>query len=306
MWDNINFIINKRRPSSHIDKLHIDDREYLQPNSISNVINKYFCNIPNRLASKLPKSSRHFGSFLKSTRSKFCFRLMHEIEVFLILDNLDGKKSFGKDKLHPFLASVGAFQIFRPIAYIIHLSIKQRIFPDKLKIAKVIPIFKQGSRSTCDNYRPISVLPALSKVFEKCIYNQLISYFLSENIITSAQYGFKSGCNTVDCLVDLIEEISMSLDQGNYAVSIFLDLSKAFDTVNHSILLSNLLLCGMQQPYIDWFKSYLYKRKQRVYVNGNISDTLPILSGVPQGSILGPLLFLIYINDFTQSSDFFP
>ena len=134
MWDNINFIIKKRRPS-HIDQLQIDDKEYLQPNSISKVINKYFCNIPSRLASKLPKSNRYFGSFLKSTGSKFRFTLMHEIEVFLILDNLDDKKSFGVDKLHPFLASVGAFQIFRPITYIINLSIKQRTFPDNLKIA---------------------------------------------------------------------------------------------------------------------------------------------------------------------------
>ena len=156
---------------------------------------------------------------------------MHEIAVLLILDNLDGKKSFDKsfdvDKSHPFLASVEAFQIFRPITYIINLSIKQRTFPDNLKIAKVIPIFKQGSRSLCDNYRPISVLPVLSKVFEKCIYNQLISYFSSENIITPTQYGFKPGSTTVDCLVGLIEEMSTSLDQGDYAVSIFLDLSKA-------------------------------------------------------------------------------
>ena len=150
-WDNINFIINKRRPSSHIDKLQINDKEYLQPNSISYVITKYFCNIPSRLASKLPKSNRHFGSFLKSTGFNFRFILMHETEVFLILDNLDGKKSFGVDKLHPFLASVRAFQIVRPITYIINLSIKQRTFPDNLKFAKVIPIFKQGSRSLCDN-----------------------------------------------------------------------------------------------------------------------------------------------------------
>ena len=149
------------------------------------------------------------------------------------------KKSFGVDKLHPFLASVGAFKIFRPVTYIINLSIKQRTFPDNLKIAKVIPIFKQGSRSLCDNYRPISVLPVLSKVFEKCIYNQLTSYFSSENIITPTQYGFKPGGTFVDCLVGLIEEIFTSLDQGDYAVSIFLDLSKAIDNINHSILLSN-------------------------------------------------------------------
>ena len=124
-------------------------------------------------------------------------------------------------------------------------------------------------------------------------------------MITHTQYGFKPGSTTVDCLVDLIEEISTCLDQGDYAVSIFLDLSKAFDTVNHSILLSKLLSYCIQKPHIDWFKSYLNKRKQRVFVNGNISDTMPITSGVPKGSILGPLLFLIYINDFTRSSDFF-
>ena len=108
----------------------------------------------------------------------------------------------------------------------------------------------------------------------------------------------------MDCLVDLIEEISTSLVQEDYAVSIFLDLSKAFDSVNHSILLSKLSFYGFQKPHMDWIKSYL-KRKQKVFVNGKISDTMPISSGVPQGSILGPLLFLIYINDFTQSSDFF-
>ena len=153
----------------------------------------------------------------------------------------------------------------------------------------------------CDNYRSISILPALRKIFEKCICNQLISYFSSENIITPKQYGFKPRSNTVDCLADLIEEITLSLDQHDYAVSIFLDLSKAFDTVNHSILLSKLSFYGIQNLYINWFKSYLIKRKQRVFVNGITSGTMSIFSGVPQGSILGPLFFF-YIYQRLYSS----
>ena len=130
-------------------------------------------------------------------------------------------------------------------------------------------------------------------------------YFSIENIVISNQYGFKLGNTTMDCLVDLIEEISTSLDQGSYAVTIFLDLSKAFDTVNHSILLSKLSYYGIQNAHMNWFKSYLSKRKQRVFINGVASTTTHISSGVPQGSILGPLLFFIYINDFPQASHFF-
>ena len=179
----------------------------------------------------------------------------------------------------------------------INLSIKHGIFPDNFKIAKEIFIFKQGSRFISDNYRPISILPVLSKICEKCIYNQLGLYFFTEDIISN-QCGFKPSCTTVDYLIDLIEDVSTPLDRGEYAVSIFLDLTKAFDTVNHSILLSKLSFYGVPNPDINWFKSYLSKRKQRGFVNDVISDTITISSGVPQGSIRGPLLFLIYIKVF--------
>ena len=268
MWDNINFIINKKRPNSHIDKLKTNNKHYNQPTSIANALNNYFCDIPSKLASALPKSNHHFRSHLTHKNSKFYFSKISEVEVFLLLQNLDKKKSFGVDKIHPFLLSTAAIEIFKPLTYIINLSITQGVFPDSLKVAKIIPIFKQGSRLLSNNYRPISVLPALSKIFEKCVFNQLMFHFSFHNLITPNQYGFRSGSNTTDCLVDLIDEITKSLDEGEFAVTLFLDLSKAFDTVNNLILLTKLSYYGVKNNENQWFKSYLHSRKQRVFVNG--------------------------------------
>ena len=157
MWDSVNLIINKKRPSSNIDNLKVKDKNLQQPSSISNAINKYFCNVPTELASKLPKADRHFSTYMRRKKSTFRFAQVNEIEVYLLLESIDTKKSFGYDKVRPLLLSSAALEIFRPLTHIINLSLKHGIFPDNLKIAKVIPIFKQGSRSSCNNYRPISV-----------------------------------------------------------------------------------------------------------------------------------------------------
>ena len=137
-----------------------------------------------------------------------------------------------------------------------------------LKITKVIPIFKQGSLSSCNNYRTISVLSVLSKIFERCILNQLVFYLTFEDILVPNQHGFRSSKTTVDCLVDLRDEIKKALDEESYAISIFLDLSEAFYTVNHSIPLSELDVYGIRVTENQWFRSYLTKRKQKVCVNG--------------------------------------
>ena len=136
-----------------------------------------------------------------------------------------------------FIFSTPSFYLRKPLTHLINLSLTQGKFPDSLKIAKVVPVFKQGSHMLCTNYRPISVLPALSKIFEKCMFNQLMLYISFHDVFTPNQYGFRSGKNTTDCLVDLLEQITKSIDNGEFAITLFLDLSKAFDTVNHSILL---------------------------------------------------------------------
>ena len=305
MWDNINYIINKKRPSSHIEEISVNNKKYHQPSSIANHLNNYFCNVASDLATSLPKSNRHFKSYLTQYKEKLSFTQVSEVEVFLLLENLDRKKSFGIDKVHPFLLSVGALEITKPLTHLINLSLIQGKFPDSLKVAKVVPVFKQGSHMLCTNYRPISVLPALSKIFEKCVLNQLMFYITFHDIFAPNQYGFRSGKNTTDCLVDLLEQINKSIDNGEFAVTLFLDLSKAFDTVNHSILLSKLSYYGIIGLENLWFKSYLQQRRQTVYVNGVFSDIQAIKLGVPQGSVLGPILFLIYINDFSRASSYF-
>ena len=153
----------------------------------------------------------------------------------------------------------------------------------------------------CNNYRPITVLSALSKFFERCILNQLSFYLIYEDILVPNQYGFRSGMT----MVDLIDEVTKALYEESYAISIFLDLRKASDTVNHSILLSKLDVYGIQDIENQWFRSYLNKRKQKVFVNRVESDFLEVNSGVPQGLILGPVLFLVYIYDIVNATNYF-
>ena len=213
-----------------------------------------------------------------------CFHLecVSKIEVLLLLEGLDKKKSLGLDKIHPILLATAAIVIYQPLTHIINLSIKQCIFPRSLKIAKVIAVFKQCSRTSCHNYRPISVLSALSKIFEECILNQLVFYFTMEDFMIPNQYGFRQGRTTTECLVDLLNKVTTALDNNLYPLPLFLDLSKAFDTVNYSVLLPKLAFYGIENVENQWFRSYLQNRKQRVFVNGHLSEYALLNSGVPQ------------------------
>ena len=190
----------------------------------------------------------------------------------------------------------------KPLTNLINLSIKQGIFPDELKIARVVPIFKSGDKALVSNYCPISVLSFVSKIYEKIMYNYLIDFINDHNILYKYQFGFRKQYSTNHAIISLVEKINSALYNGNFMIGVYLDLKKAFDTVDHKILIRKLHAYGIIGNILNWFKSYLHNRKQYVYINKTKSKTKVINCGIPQGSILGPILFIYYINDLSESS----
>ena len=166
----------------------------------------------------------------------------------------------------------------------------------------MIPIYKAGDSQQFSNYRPVSILPIISKIFEKVIYKRLISYIDKNNILTPYQFGFRQNMSTSLALTFFVDKINSAIENKQFSIGIFLDLSKAFDTVNHHILLQKLSFYGVRGIALDWFKDYLTNRCQKVYYNKVHSQYRSIVCGVPQGSIIGPLLFLLYINDLPNTS----
>ena len=193
-------------------------------------------------------------------------------------------------------------EIFVILKHVFNISSAKEVFPGKPKIARVTSIFKKGSNTLVTNYRPISVLPYFSKLLERIIYNRRYKFLLENIILYQKQFGFQNAHSTEHAILQLVNQITEAFSQGKYTLGIFLYHSKAIDTVNHNILQEKLKAYGIQSENQKWFKSYLSNRKQFILYDDFKTEVKIVKCGVPQGSILGPLLFLIFVNDLSNST----
>ena len=301
---------SKTKSASNIC-LEKDGNFSFDPNVNCEIFRTYFGNLAQNLLNKLPTPTNVFGidsvhkyyEQLNIKDKQFSLRTTSNAVVLKLLDDIEPSKAVGLDDINGQFLKDGAVILAEPIRDLFNLSIKLSTFPADCKLAKLKPLYKKGSKLEPKNYRPISLLPLISKIFEKIIHAQTQLFLDENNILYKFQSGFRVNHSTDTSLSYLNNKIMNGFENKSYTGMILIDLQKAFDTIDHEIFLNKIKCLGFADSSISWYKSYLKSRYFKINIDNSYSEKEQLLCGVPQGSILGPLMFLIYINDMAQSVD---
>ena len=307
VWTGIKSLINIKNKNNNIPSSILEDGEIItDQKKIANSFAKTYSSVADKILNQ--RNYNGDGNFKKylpaSTSNSMRVDPVDAKEVCLTIASFNPNKACGPSSVPSYILYYMQNELANPLAKIVNISLSTGIHPDKLKIAKITPIYKKGSKLSTSNYRPISLLSNINKLIERLVYNRVFDFANKQNLFYKLQFGFRPKHSTAHALTNITEEIRNSLDRGKFSCAVFVDFQKAFDTVNHSVLLAKLEHYGIRGTINKWFESYLSNRKHSVTINGFDSDLHDANHGVPQGSVLGPLLFLIYINDLYRSIKF--